>query len=58
MTLAQLLSPDAAFGKPVAVPALTITDAPRFGWRGLMIDPARHFLPCRRCARSSTRWRA
>lgn len=45
MTLAQLLSPDAAFGNPVAVPALTITDAPRFGWRGLMIDPARHFLP-------------
>jgi hexosaminidase len=45
MTVAQLLSPDAAFGKPVAVPALTIADAPRFGWRGLMIDPARHFLP-------------
>ncbi len=45
MTLAQLLSPDRAFGQPVAVPALTITDAPRFTWRGLMIDPARHFLP-------------
>ncbi|WP_436812595.1 beta-N-acetylhexosaminidase [Sphingomonas sp. DT-204] len=45
MTLAQLLSPDRDFGKPVEVPALTVTDKPRFGWRGLMIDPARHFQP-------------
>ena len=44
MTLAQLLSPDAAFGKAVTVPALTITDAPCFAWRGLMIDTARNFL--------------
>ncbi|KQN94113.1 beta-hexosaminidase [Sphingomonas sp. Leaf231] len=45
MTLAQLLSPDARTGQPVRVPALTIDDAPRFAWRGLMIDPARHFMP-------------
>ncbi len=28
-----------------AVPAVTIHDAPRFGWRGLMIDSGRHFMP-------------
>jgi hexosaminidase len=28
-----------------AVPAVTIDDAPRFPWRGLMVDTARHFMP-------------
>jgi hexosaminidase len=28
----------------VAVPAVQITDAPRFGWRGAMLDVARHFF--------------
>ncbi|PZT95603.1 MULTISPECIES: beta-N-acetylhexosaminidase [Sphingomonas] len=45
MTLAQLLSPDTAFGKPVRVAATTINDAPRFRWRGLMVDVTRSFQP-------------
>jgi hexosaminidase len=27
------------------VPYLSIEDAPRFGWRGVMLDVARHFMP-------------
>ncbi|KUM68833.1 beta-N-acetylhexosaminidase [Streptomyces curacoi] len=50
-TLRQLLGPDAYRRAPIgrdrtwAVPHLTIEDAPRFRWRGLMLDVARHFLP-------------
>ncbi|MDX5567161.1 beta-N-acetylhexosaminidase [Streptomyces sp. ID05-04B] len=50
-TLRQLLGPEAFRRAPVrpgtryAVPHRTIEDAPRFRWRGLMLDVARHFMP-------------
>lgn len=41
-TLRQLL-PAAAGQAPLTIPALTITDRPRYAYRGLMIDIARHY---------------
>ncbi len=45
VTLAQLASGDDAFGRPARIGGTHIADYPRFRWRGLMLDPARHFLP-------------
>ncbi|WP_424858316.1 beta-N-acetylhexosaminidase [Streptomyces sp. SAI-170] len=50
-TLRQLLGPDAFRRAPVrpgatlGIPSQVIEDAPRFRWRGLMLDVARHFMP-------------
>ncbi len=47
-TLLQLLErPATARTKRWSVAAVRISDAPRFGWRGSMVDVGRHFLPVR-----------
>ncbi len=49
-TLMQLLpkeieaKEDQKPGGPWTIPAVTIEDSPRFGWRGLMLDVSRHFF--------------
>ncbi|AZM53528.1 beta-N-acetylhexosaminidase [Streptomyces sp. WAC 01529] len=50
-TLRQLFGPDAFRRAPLrpgarhSLPGAAIEDAPRFGWRGMMLDVSRHFMP-------------
>jgi len=44
-TLLQMLPPAVAgHASPAAIACCTITDQPRFGWRGLMLDVSRNFF--------------
>ncbi|HEX6747430.1 MAG TPA: beta-N-acetylhexosaminidase [Longimicrobium sp.] len=43
--LDQLVVRDGRGGRGIAIPAVEIEDAPRFGWRGMHLDVSRHFFP-------------
>jgi len=51
-------------GVELTVPLVTVVDEPRFAWRGVMLDVARHFLPLgdllfpRTCGLSEVAWSA
>ncbi|MFI3332831.1 MAG: family 20 glycosylhydrolase [Rikenellaceae bacterium] len=42
---AQIISPQRVEGVEWSAPALSISDSPRFGYRGVMLDVCRHFMP-------------
>jgi hexosaminidase len=45
VTLWQLCTQTVERSNSIRVPALVIRDAPRFPWRGLLLDSARHYQP-------------
>jgi len=42
---APAVRPDAGAAGPIELPVVRIEDRPRFEWRGVLLDVARHFLP-------------
>lgn len=50
-TLRQLIR---ANGSSVEIPYVRITDRPRFPWRGLMVDVARHFMSLEKLERQAS----
>jgi hexosaminidase len=43
VTLWQVMTSNRVAGSELQVPAMTVVDAPRFRWRGLLVDSARHY---------------
>ncbi|TLY70670.1 MAG: beta-hexosaminidase, partial [Gammaproteobacteria bacterium] len=43
VTLWELCTADGGHSGAINVPAMRISDTPRFAWRGLMLDSARHY---------------
>ncbi|MDF9831743.1 family 20 glycosylhydrolase [Parabacteroides sp. PF5-6] len=41
---AEIENPALVNGMAWTIPAVTIKDEPRFGWRGIHLDPCRHFM--------------
>ena len=45
ITLWQLITAHPVVESEVSIPAVALVDQPRFAWRGLMLDVARHYMP-------------